>query len=57
MYYGRINTYIPELISSMKNMILIKCSDYLKIKNIIFNLNSNNTPGMMVLVIFFYHSC
>jgi len=37
-----IGTYIHELVSSEENMMLIKCPDFLEIKNAIFNLNGNS---------------
>ena len=40
-----IGTHIPELVSSKENMMLIKCSDLLEIKNVVFNLNGNSDPG------------
>jgi len=33
-----IGTYIPELVSSKENMMLIKCPECLEIKNVVFNL-------------------
>ena len=52
-----IGTYIPELVSSEENMMLIKCLDFLKIKNAIFNLNGNSAPGPYGFGGVFYHSC
>jgi len=52
-----IGTYIPELVSSEKNMMLIKCPDFLEIKNVIFNLNGNSAPGVDGFGGVFYHSC
>ena len=40
-----IGSYIPELVSSEENMMLIKCPDFLEIKTIVFNLNGNSAPG------------
>jgi len=36
---------------------LIKCPNYFKIKNTIFNLNGNSAPGPNGLCDVFYHSC
>jgi len=52
-----IGTYIPELVSSEENMLLINCLDYLEIKNVVFNLNGNNAPGLDGFGGVFYHSC
>ena len=40
-----IGTYIPELVSSKENMMLIKCPAFLEIKNVVLNLNGNNVLG------------
>ena len=40
-----IGTYIYELVSSEENMMLIKCPEFMEIKNVVFNLNGNNAPG------------
>jgi len=47
-----ICTYIPAMLSSEENIVLIKCPDYLQIKNVVFNLNCNSAPVRMVLVVF-----
>jgi len=52
-----IGTYIPKLVSSEENMMLIKCPDFLEIKNVIFNLNCNSAPGPDGFGGAFYHSC
>jgi len=52
-----IGTYIPELVSSEENMMLIKCPDFLEIKNVVFNLNGNSAPGPNGFGGVFYHSC
>ena len=52
-----ICTYIPETVSSEENIILIKCSNYLKIKNETFNLNGNNATGSDGFDGVFYHFC
>jgi len=52
-----ISTYIPELVSSTKNMMLIKCPNFLEIKNVVFNLNGNSAPGPDGFGGLFYHSC
>jgi len=52
-----IDTYILELVSSEENMMLIKCLDYLEIKNVVFNLTSNSVPGSDSFGGVFYHSC
>jgi len=52
-----IGTYISELVSSEKNMMLIKCSDFLEMKNVVFNLNGNNGPNPNCFGGVFYHSC
>jgi len=41
-----IGTCVPELVTSEENMMLIKCPDFLEIKNAIFNLNGNSVPGL-----------
>jgi len=51
-----IGTYIPELVSSKKNMMLFKCPDYLEIKNVVFNLNGNSSPRPVGFGGVFYHS-
>ena len=40
-----IGTYIPAMVSSGENMMLIKCPDFSEIKNAVFNLNGNSAPG------------
>jgi len=50
-------TYILELVSSEENMMLLKCPDFLEIKNVIFNLNGNSAPGPDGFGGVFYHSC
>jgi len=47
-----IGTFFPELVSSEENMMLIKCPNYLEIKNVAFNLNGNSALVLMVLVVF-----
>ena len=51
-----IGTYIPELVYSKENMMLIKCPDFSEIKNVVFNLNGNNAPGLDGFGGVFYHS-
>jgi len=51
-----IITYILELVSSDENMILIKCPEFLEIKNVVFNLNDNSVPGPDSFGGIFYHS-
>ena len=53
---GFIGSYIPELVSSEENMMLIKCSDFLEIKTIVFNLNGS-APYPDGFGGVFYHSC
>ena len=52
-----ISTYIPELVSAEENMMLIKCPDFLEIKNVVFNLNGNSSHGPDGFGGVFYHSC
>ena len=52
-----ISTYIPELVSTEENMILIKCPDFLEIKNVVFNLNGSSAPGSNGFGGVLYHSC
>jgi len=52
-----IGSYIPELVFSEENMMLVKCLDFLEIKNAIFNLNGNNAPDPDGFGGVFYHSC
>jgi len=52
-----IGSYIPELVSSKENMMLIKCLDFLEIKIVVFNLNANSAPGLDGFGGVFYHSC
>jgi len=52
-----IGTYIPELVSSEENMMLIKCPNFLEIKNVVFNLNSNSASGPDGFGGVFYHYC
>jgi len=52
-----IGTYIPELVSSKENMMLIKCPEFLEIKNVVFNLNGNSAPDPDGFDDVFYHSC
>ena len=52
-----ISTYIPDLVFCKQNMMLIKCPDYLEIKNVVFNLNGNSAPGLECFGGVFYHSC
>jgi len=40
-----IGTYVTNLVSSEENMMLMKCPDFLEIKNVVFNLNGNSAPG------------
>jgi len=54
---GFIGSYIPELVSSQKNMMLIKCPDFLEIKIVVFNLNGNSALGPNDFGSVFYHSC
>jgi len=52
-----ISTYIPELVSSEENMMLVKCPEFLEIKNVVFNLNGNSAPVLDGFGCVFYHSC
>ena len=52
-----IGTYIPKLFSFEKNMMLIKCHDFLEIKNVVFNLNGNSAPSPNGFGGVLYHSC
>ena len=52
-----IGTYIPPMVSSEENMMLIKCPNFLEIKNVVFNLNSNSASGPDGFGGVFYHSC
>jgi len=52
-----IGTYIPKMVSSEENMMLIKCPNFLEIKNVVFNLNGNSAPGPNGFGSVFYHSC
>ncbi|XP_068461592.1 uncharacterized protein [Phaseolus vulgaris] len=52
-----IGTYVPNLVSSEENMMLMKCPDFLEIKNVVFNLNGNSAPGPDGFGGVFYHSC
>jgi len=52
-----IGTYIPELVSFEENMMLIKCPDFLELKNVVFIVNGNNDPGPDGFGGVFYHSC
>jgi len=52
-----IGTYIPGMVSSEENMMLIKSPDFSEIKNVVFNLNRNNAPGPDGFGGVFYHSC
>jgi len=52
-----IGTYIPELVSFEENMMLIKCPDFLEIKNVVFNLNGNSAPGPDGFGSVFHRSC
>jgi len=52
-----IGTYILELDSYEENMMLIKCPDFLEIKNVVSNLNGNNASGPDGFGGIFYHSC
>ena len=45
------------MVSSEENTMLIKCSDYLKIKNVVFNLNGNSALGPDGFGGVFIHSC
>jgi len=45
------------MVSSKENIMLIKCSNYLKIKNVVFNLDGNNALGLDGYGGIFYHSC
>jgi len=38
-------------------MILVKCSDFLEIKTVVFNLNGNSAPGSDNFGGVLYHSC
>jgi len=51
-----IGSYIPELVSSEENMMLIKSSDFLEIKTVVFNLNGNSAHGPYGFGGVFYHS-
>ena len=52
-----IVTYVPNLVSSEENMMLMKCLDFLEIKNVVFNLNGNSVPSPDGFGGVFYHSC
>jgi len=52
-----IGFYIPELVSFLENMMLIKCPNFLEIKTVVFNLNGNNAPGHDGFGDVLYHSC
>ena len=52
-----IGSYIPELVSSEENTMLIKCPDILEITTVVFNLNGNRAPGPDGFGGVFYHSC
>jgi len=52
-----IGTYVPILVSFEENMMLMKCPDFLEIKNVVFNLNGNSAPGPDGFGGVFYHSC
>jgi len=52
-----IGSYIPELVSSEENMMLIKCPDFLEIKTVVFNLNGKSVTGPNGFGGVFYHSC
>ena len=52
-----IGTYISEMVFSEENTTLIKCPNYLKIKNAFFNLNGNSAPGPNDFGGVFFHSC
>jgi len=52
-----IGSYIPELVSSKENMMLIKYPDFVETKKVIFNLNGNSAPGLDGFGGVFYHSC
>jgi len=52
-----IGYYIPELVSSEENMMLIKCPEFLVIKTVVFNLNGNSAPGPDGFGGVFYRSC
>jgi len=54
---GFLGIYIPELVSSKENMMLIKCPDFLEIKNANFKLNDNNALGLYGFGGVSYHSC
>jgi len=47
-----IDTYIPKFVSSKENMMLIKCPDFLKIKNLFLTLMVIVLLILMVLVVF-----
>ena len=49
-------TYIFYLVSFEEYMMLIKCSKFLEIKNVVFNLNDNSAPGLDGFGGVFYHS-
>jgi len=51
-----IGTYIPEMVSSEKNMMLIKFPNFLEIKNVVFNVNGNSVPVPDGFGGVFYHS-
>jgi len=52
-----IGSYIPELVSSEENIMLIKCPDFLKIKIVVSSLNGNSAPGPDGFYGVFYHFC
>jgi len=51
-----IGTFIPALVSSEENMMLIKCLDCLEINNVVFNLNGNSAFYPDGFSGVFYHS-
>jgi len=52
-----IGSYVPNLVSSEENMMLMKCPNFLEIKNVVFNLDGNSAPGPNGFGGVFYHSC
>jgi len=48
----------PAMVSFEENISLIKCPYFLEIKDVVFNLNGNSTPGPDGFGgVVFYHSC
>ena len=52
-----IGSYILELVLFEENMMLLKCPNFLEIKNVVFNLNGISSLGPDGFGVVFYHSC